>query len=68
MKKRPLCEENRRFYVQVARAIRWLARDARKIARMHGTRIYVSENGKVVASGLDRADRLPMLSPDRGIS
>ena len=33
----------------VGRALRRAAKDARKIARMYGTPIYVWENGKVVA-------------------
>ncbi len=33
----------------VGRALRQSAKDARKTARMHGTPIYVWENGKVVA-------------------
>jgi hypothetical protein len=35
---------------QVGRALRRAARDARKAARMHGTPLYVWENGRVVAS------------------
>jgi hypothetical protein len=38
-----------RFAVGVGRALRLAAKDARKTARMHGTPIYVWENGKVVA-------------------
>ena len=33
----------------VGQALRRAAKDARKIARMYGTPIYVWENGKVVA-------------------
>ena len=33
----------------IGRALRRAAQSARKIARMHGTPIYVWENGKVVA-------------------
>jgi len=33
----------------VGKALRSAAKDARKIARMYGTPIYVWENGKVVA-------------------
>jgi hypothetical protein len=33
----------------VGRALRRAAKDARKIARMYGTPIYVLKNGKVVA-------------------
>jgi hypothetical protein len=35
---------------QVGRALRRAAQDARKVARMHGTPLYVWENGKVVAT------------------
>ncbi len=34
---------------EVGRALRLAAKDARRIARMYGTPIYVWENGKVVA-------------------
>lgn len=34
---------------KVGRALRRAAKDARRTARMHGTSIYVWENGKVVA-------------------
>ena len=37
------------FAAGVGRALRQSAKDARKTARMHGTPIYVWENGKVVA-------------------
>ena len=37
------------FAAGVGRALRRAAKDARKIARMHGTPIYVLKNGKVVA-------------------
>ncbi len=33
----------------VGRALRRAAKDARRIARMHGTPVYVWNNGKVVA-------------------
>lgn len=33
----------------VARSLRRAAKQARKIAKMHGTPIYVMKNGKVVA-------------------
>lgn len=35
---------------EVGRALRRAAMDARKTARMHGTPLYVWENGKVVAT------------------
>jgi hypothetical protein len=35
---------------QIGRALRRAAQDARKGARMHGTPLYVWENGKVVAT------------------
>jgi hypothetical protein len=37
------------FAAGVGRALRRAAKDARKIARMYGTPIYVLKNGKVVA-------------------
>jgi hypothetical protein len=37
------------FATGVGRALRLAGKDARKIARMYGTPIYVWENGKVVA-------------------
>ena len=46
--KRATSKENERFFTAVARAIQRAARQARKTARVHGTRIYVWENGKVV--------------------
>jgi hypothetical protein len=41
--------ESKRFSQAVGRALRRAAKVARKTARMHGTPIYVWENGKVVA-------------------
>jgi hypothetical protein len=40
----------RKQAAEVGGALRRAAKDARKIARMHGTPIYVWENGKVVAT------------------
>ena len=37
------------FAAGVGRALRLAAKSARKIARMYGTPIYISEGGKVVA-------------------
>ena len=37
------------FATEVGKALRRAAREAHRIARMHGTPIYVWENGKVVA-------------------
>lgn len=37
------------FAAGVGRGLRLAARTARKVARTHGTPIYVWENGKVVA-------------------
>jgi hypothetical protein len=37
------------FAIGVGRALRRAAKDARKIARMYGTPIYVLRNGRVVA-------------------
>lgn len=41
--------ENKRFYESVAKAMRRMPQRVREIAKMHGTPIYVWENGKVVA-------------------
>ncbi|BFU95807.1 MAG: hypothetical protein NTNFB02_25290 [Nitrospira sp.] len=41
--------ENTRFVQAVGRALRRAAKAARKTAKMHGTPIYIWENGKVVA-------------------
>jgi hypothetical protein len=49
VKKRATTKENERLLLGVDRAIKRAARRAREIARMHGTPIYVWENGKVVA-------------------
>jgi len=49
MKKASVSPENKRFFESVKRAMPAAARRARKIARMHGTPIYVLENGKIVA-------------------
>ncbi len=50
MKKKPASSpENLRFFAGVERAAKRAALAARKTARMHGTPIYVWENGKVVA-------------------
>lgn len=51
-KKRKLKARSRKpesFATGVGRALRRAAKEARKIARMYGTPIYVLENGKVVA-------------------
>ena len=37
------------FSKAVARSLRRAAKAARRIARMHGTPVYVMKNGKVVA-------------------
>jgi hypothetical protein len=38
-----------KFSAAVARSLLRSARDARKIAKMHGTPIYVMKKGKIVA-------------------
>lgn len=38
------------FATRVGRALRRAAKDAQKTARMHGTPLYVWENGRIVAS------------------
>jgi hypothetical protein len=45
--KRPKRKES--FAAGVGRGLRRAARAAREVARMHGTPIFVWENGKVVA-------------------
>lgn len=40
---------SRAFAMSVGRALRRAAKSARKIARAHGTPIYIWQNGKVVA-------------------
>ena len=42
-------EKHKELSESVARALRDAARQARKTARIHGTPIYVWQNGKVVA-------------------
>lgn len=44
--KKPVLTE---FAKQVDRAMKRAAKAARKIARMHGTPIFVERNGKIVA-------------------
>jgi hypothetical protein len=41
--------ENTRFVQAVGRALRRAAKAARKTAKLHGTPIYLWENGRVVA-------------------
>jgi hypothetical protein len=48
VKKTKVSPENKRFYDSVKRAMPAAAERARRTARMHGTLIYVWENGKVV--------------------
>lgn len=48
MKRTKISPENKRFFDSVKRAMPAAAERARKTARMHGTLIYVWENGKVV--------------------
>lgn len=55
-KKGPM--ESKQFSQAVGRALRRAARVARKTARMHGTPIYVWENGKVVGRNRDSADSM----------
>jgi hypothetical protein len=49
MKKATTSPENKRFFESVKRAMPAAARRARRIAKMHGTPIYVVKNGKIVA-------------------
>jgi len=49
MKKAAISPENKRFFESIKRAMPAAVRRARKIAKMHGTPIYIVENGKIVA-------------------
>lgn len=51
MRAKTKARTNRRqsFAAEVGRALRRAAKDAQRTARMHGTPIYVWDNGKVVA-------------------
>jgi len=49
MRKLARGKKSETFAAGVARGLRLAARTARKVARAHGTPIYVWENGKVVA-------------------
>jgi hypothetical protein len=49
MKRKAKLQTSKEFSAAVGRALRRAAKTARKTARMHGTPIYVWENGKVVA-------------------
>jgi imidazoleglycerol phosphate dehydratase HisB len=48
-KRRVKADRPEDFATGVGRALRRAAKDARKIARMYGTPIYVLKHGKVVA-------------------
>ena len=49
MKATPRSKRRESFAAGVGRALRLAAKAARKTARMHGTPIYISVDGKVVA-------------------
>jgi hypothetical protein len=49
MRKATRKKETKDFSERVGRALRRAAKAARKTAKMYGTLIYLSENGKVVA-------------------
>jgi hypothetical protein len=49
VKKAPKRPKHDDFSRAVGRSLRRAAKEARRIARMHGTPIYISKNGKVVA-------------------
>jgi hypothetical protein len=49
MKKHAASESSKNFAAAVGRALRRAARTARKVARMHGTPVYIWRDGKVVA-------------------
>jgi len=42
-------KDSNRFAAMVGRALRRAAKTARKTARMHGTPVYIWQDGKVVA-------------------
>lgn len=48
-KARPKGAHPKDFATGVGQALRRAAKDARKIARMYGTPVYVWKNGKIVA-------------------
>ena len=49
MKLASVKESSRKFHAGVARGMKLAALEARKVARQHGTPIYVWRKGKVVA-------------------
>jgi hypothetical protein len=49
MKLKSSSSKSEHFAAGVGRALRRAAKDARKVARMHGTPLYYWENGRVVA-------------------
>lgn len=49
MKRNKRKKDSKSFAMAVGRALRRAAKTARKIARAHGTPIYIWKNGKVVA-------------------
>jgi hypothetical protein len=49
MKTTPITPRRGDFVTAVGRGLRRAAKAARKTARMHGTPIYLSKDGKVVA-------------------
>jgi hypothetical protein len=49
MKKSEATSETKRFYAAVASSLKRASLRARETARMHGTPLYVWQNGKVVA-------------------
>ena len=48
-KTKPKLQTSKEFSDAVGRALRRAAKVARKTARMHGTPVYIWEDGKVVA-------------------
>jgi hypothetical protein len=49
MKENQRNKQSKKFASPVGRALRRAGQAARKIARIHGTPIYVRQNGKIVA-------------------
>lgn len=48
-KKSQIQSENDEMARKALRALRRAAKEARRVAKFHGTPIYVSKNGKIVA-------------------
>ena len=51
MSKKKQKAESEEFFTAVAKAMKEAAKEARRVARMHGTKVWVMKDGKIV--GLD---------------